>query len=272
MPRPHRCSRLPRLLLIVPLLVGLVTPGRVRAQVLVVDVSANIELALQLGKLTAQLEQVYALYQTWQRFRRKLEGVTGRYNLEALRWRIQGIRDDQFGWYTRMADAMAVGDAGAAWRQAVRVISRYPEAVDRLPPEARRLLAELYTNTQLLDAYGASAMGGLGQARMAMRATQAPLERLQADLLDTSDAQTGNVAMLQKITAAQVLAVRGEQVTNQLLTHVIERELARQKALRDAAAQVLEYEIAKKTALTVGTPPYNGGRVRWRLAYGHRAP
>ncbi|MPY90854.1 MAG: hypothetical protein GEU99_23440 [Luteitalea sp.] len=225
-------------------------PSRASAQGYpVFDPASFIEL-VQIVKEAQRIYQAYyELREMWDRFRRALPaGAKGRYVLPNMRWRTEGVEHDPFGLYSPIIeDAVNIGDAdGEAWQAITTRLPQYPDDVlASFSPEQRRHASQAYTNALMMDGFGSLVLGGLGEGRMAGRAMEKALEPLQEDYLSDGTAQNGNIALLQKAVGARLVTLRGEQITNQFLSYLVEAQLIRQKATRDGIADNLAADIAR---------------------------
>ncbi|MGH9160382.1 MAG: hypothetical protein ACRD2X_10420, partial [Vicinamibacteraceae bacterium] len=208
---------------------------------------------IELVSIVREAQRIYQAYfelrEMWDRFRQALPaGAKDRYVLPNMRWRTEGLEHDPFGLYSPIIeDAVNVGDAnGEAWQAITTRLPRYPDAVlASFSPDQRRRAAQTYTNALMMDGFGSLVLGGLGEGRMAGRAMEKALEPLQEDYLSDRIAQNGNIALLQKAVGAHLVTLRGEQITNQFLSYLVEAQLIRQKAIRDSIAHNLATEIAR---------------------------
>ena len=72
-------------------------------------------------------------------------------------------------------------------------------------------------------------------------------QELEAATLSTADEMNTHIAVLNKINAAGMMAVRASQDTNQLLVAVLEHQIAESKRRRDEEAAEIANHIADRT-------------------------
>lgn len=87
----------------------------------------------------------------------------------------------------------------------------------------------------------------LGTQRARPRANERTIQNLESATLSTSDAMKTQVAVLNKINAAGMMAIRASQDTNQLLVSVLERRIAQSKRSRDPEAAEIRDHIALRS-------------------------
>jgi len=83
----------------------------------------------------------------------------------------------------------------------------------------------------------------LGLQRAKAKANERAILELEAATLSTADEMNTHIAVLNKINAAGMMAVRASQDTNQLLVAVLEHQIAESKRRRDAEAAAIADEI-----------------------------
>ncbi len=87
----------------------------------------------------------------------------------------------------------------------------------------------------------------LGLQRAKARANERAIQDLEGATLSTADAMNTQIAVLNKINAAGMMAIRASQDTNQLLVAVLEHQVAESKRQRDAEAAEISDHIAYRS-------------------------
>ncbi len=141
--------------------------------------------------------------------------------------------------------AVNTGTGGVAgYRQATQLLGGYGGAAEQMAPDAWGRARARYGQVELSDATTAQGLETIGQLRFhapdALRATKA----LEDDALSGSDDLHTLIAVLNKINAGTVLAVRTAQNTNQLLLSVLESQLVDATRRREADVSSINTHIA----------------------------
>ena len=101
-----------------------------------------------------------------------------------------------------------------------------------------------YATVELTDAANLHGIEVLGLQRAKAKANERAIMELEAATLSTADEMNTHIAVLNKINAAGMMAVRASQDTNQLLVAVLEHQIAESKRRRDAEAAEMADHIA----------------------------
>lgn len=206
----------------------------------------------------AQLEQQYAqLVQTYQTLRGQYDLMTrmatrvpgdmrSRYHVEPTAWG-HSYATNLYGTSGPWTDVLNgyVAGAGAfdAYRRATEPLRIYGTALTKLPVEQAVRATRQYASAELLDAATIRGMRILGRVRGNAHGMEEALTALDADSLSGQDDFNTQIAVLNKINAVDLVAVRTAQDTNKLLIGVLEGQLAEAKRHRDAAAQEINAQI-----------------------------
>ena len=86
-------------------------------------------------------------------------------------------------------------------------------------------------------------MQTLGQMRANAPDVEATIQNLEADSLSSNPNMNSEIAVLNKISAADVIALRNTQDTNKLLATLTEERIIEAKRQRDAEAQAFNNHI-----------------------------
>jgi hypothetical protein len=96
---------------------------------------------------------------------------------------------------------------------------------------------------ELSDGANVAAMETVGRLRANAPAVEAAIENLEADSLSSDPNMNTEIAVLNKINAAGVIALRNAQDANKLLATLAEEEIIEAKRKRDAEAQAFNNHI-----------------------------
>ena len=144
-----------------------------------------------------------------------------------------------------------------------------------VPREEVARIQGIYGTVELSDAAAIQAIHGIGMVRQNARQLQQALLNIETDTLTNRDDMNTMVGLLNKLGAVQVLAARGDQVTNQLLVSLLEERLVAGKRQRDIEAQTLNsyviFEREARDTLSQHEPRHGAGDRIVPLAVTRRA-
>jgi hypothetical protein len=228
------------------------------AQLVVTD-PGNLVQTVLIAQRTQQIfEQLQAEYQQIVRMAQGLGNLEG-YRIPPIA--MTGLDSARFQYGRPWIQAMNSGDARGTAYFATAVPLQPPDAnVNRLSAAARRQFENQYATVEISDSV--ALMGGhqVALIRDYHNRLQQATERLQADVLNASPEYHQMTAVLDKISAGELLARRQDMAANQLLSHALEQLLARNKRERDTEASTLNMQLttwrdgrAANEALVAGT-------------------
>jgi hypothetical protein len=136
------------------------------------------------------------------------------------------------------------GDAtGAAYLSTALPLLRPTTLPPTLTAAARRAMERQYATIEITDSV--AMMGGhqVALARGYHGRLQNAVESLESDVLNGLTRYHEMTAVLDKISAGELLARRQDMLSNQLLSHALEQLLARSKRLRDTEASTINMQL-----------------------------
>lgn len=219
--------------------VAFATP--LRAQWVVIDPTNLAQAILIADRTLREYETLVEQYQTIVKMARGLG------NLDAYRIPpVATTSHDTGRWeYGRpWLQALNSGDAaGAAYLQVARRLERPGAALAALPPAARQAVERAYATIEITDSV--AQMGGhqVALIRGFSGRLQGAINELERDVVSQAAGYHDTTAVLDKIAAGQLVARRGDMAANQLLSHVLEQLLARNKRQRDSEAAAMNMRI-----------------------------
>jgi len=235
-----------RTMLVIGLLAGMA--GVASAQLVVYDPVNHLQALARYAELILTYEQLVREYQHFvvQARRVPVDMVT-RYRAPEVRWRHASAPDvygTSAGWIAGLND----GDTtGVGYRAATERLLEYGPALATLTPAIAERAKRAYATVELADGASIAAIHGIGAIRSNARDVQRVIGALEVDAFSSDAAMQTQVAVLNKINATTVLALRNQQSTNQLLVHLLEEHLVSAKRARDAEAWDINAEIARRT-------------------------
>jgi hypothetical protein len=206
-------------------------------------------------KLLIQMERQYAqLVQTYQMIRNQYEhlkwmskrvpvDMTSRYRTQLTPWNTSSA-SNAYGatgkWIDGINQGIRVLDG---YLEATQPLNRYGSALNNVPADQLPRVKTNYATVELADGANVAAIETIGRLRANSRAVEGAIERLETDSLSSDPEMNTEIAVLNKMSAAQLIAVRSAQDSNKLLVALEEERLIDPKRKRDAEAQMINNHI-----------------------------
>jgi conjugal transfer/entry exclusion protein len=213
----------------------------VSAQLLVIDPDNLAQVVLIAQRAQQLYEQLQAEYQI-------VTGMAqGLSHLDAYRTPavgITGLDATNFPYGRAWIEGMNGGDARGTAYFATAVPLQRPETnLDRLGTRARRLFENQYATVEISDSV--AMMGGhqVALLRAYHGQLQDAVQRLEDDVVHPSSDYHQLTALLDKISAGELVGRRQDMAANQLLSHALEQLLARNKRQRDTEAMTINMQL-----------------------------
>lgn len=209
----------------------------------------------QAVKSFIQLQQQYAqLVQIYQQARQQYEqmlwmaktvpaNMRARYRAVVTPWTSSTASNTYGttgGWLTGINTGVGV-DAG--YSQAVQRLDSYGSALANIPSDQLDRVKTSYATVELTDGANMAGIETIGQLRANAPALERTLQALEDDSLSSDPSLNTEIAVLNKINAANVVALRTTQDTNQLLVSLAESQVVAAKRTRDAEAQAIDQHV-----------------------------
>jgi hypothetical protein len=239
---------------------------------------SNYALALQ---RLIQLEQQYAqLVQTYQMISNQYNQIlwmakmvpvnmAARYRTMATPRGLSSATDTYGttgGWITGINSGLAVP---SGYSQATQSLASYEAALGNIPADQLPRMKTNYATVELTDAANLNAIQTIGQLRANAPAVETTIQNLEDDSLSADPAMNTEMAVLNKINAANVVNVRNSQDTNKLLVALAEEQIVDAKRKRDAEAQAINNHIRFMTegnaVMTAQAANASSAMLAWRM-------
>ena len=217
----------------------------------VYDPAAVANLIRQFHQMEQEYVQLVATYQTVRNqysqmiFMAKMvpTELRGRYRTLATPWR-NSAATDTYGttasWTTAINSGLGVQDG---YRLATRRLNAYGTAFSKIPTEQLDRVKTNYTTVELADGANQSTIDLLGRLRANAPQVALAIKNLETDTLSSDPNLNSEIAVLNKINAANLVGLRNGQDTNQLLVALAEQEVVDGKRKRDAEASAIDEHI-----------------------------
>jgi hypothetical protein len=203
-----------------------------------------------------QLQQQYAqLVQTYQMVRSQYDqmiwmarevpvNMAARYRALATPWSPSSATNT-YGttgaWITGINTGLGVSGGYAG---ATQPLAAYGSAFGNIPADQQGRVKTSYGTVELEDGANFSAMQTIGQMRGNAPAVEQTIQNLEADSLSSDPSMNTEIAVLNKINAANIISVRNTQDSNKLLVSLAEERIIAAKRERDAeAASIAEHAL-----------------------------
>lgn len=206
-----------------------------------------IEQLVQLQQEYAQLVRTYEMVRNqydqmlWMA-RRVPVTMIDRYRTPATSWRTSTATNIS-GVTTGWMGAINVGSGVlSAYQQATQPLID-ADVFGSIPAAHRDRFRTNYASVELADGANVHEIETIGRLRANATAVATTIRDLEADSLSSDPAMNTEIAVLNKINAANIIALRNAQDTNQLLVAVAEQQVIAAKRTRDAEAQAINNHI-----------------------------
>lgn len=206
-------------------------------------IKRHLELQRQLAQLVLEYEQLVLEYEHFIYMAQKLPGLAGQ-RFPSTLWslsRAANTYGTTGAWSTAINTGIGVGQG---YRLASEPLNTYGASLAAVPGNQLDRVKTRYATVELADAANLHGMELLGNQRAKAAAAEAALARLEGATLSTEDDLNTHIAVLNKINAANMMALRAGQESNQLLVSLLEQQITESKRLRDAEAADINDQIA----------------------------
>lgn len=244
---------------------------------IVFDPTNWAESIQQLAQMEQQYEQLVRTYETvrnqYEHMRRMAQPVpvnmNARYRVLATPWRTSTATDlygTTGGWVSGINTGQGV--ASGYWRAVQRLVD-YGGALGRVPADQLDRVKTSYSTVELTDGSNQHTIETLGRIRTSAPAVERAIQGLEDDSLSTDPNMNTEIAVLNKINAAGVIALRSAQDTNKLLVALSEAQVIEAKRKRDAEAQAINTHIRfmteAKAAMDAQAAGASAAMLAWRM-------
>ena len=129
------------------------------------------------------------------------------------------------------------------YAEATESLETYGAALANIPAEQVERVKSSYGTVELADGAAMNAMKTIGRLRENAPAVDVAIRGLEDDSLSAALEMNTEVAVLNKINAAGLIAVRTGQDANKLLVALAEEQAIQAKRTRDAEARAINQHI-----------------------------
>jgi hypothetical protein len=225
----------------ISLLLLMVVSTPARAQVVVIDPGNLVQTILIAERTWEHYQQLRREYETIVRMATSL-GHMDKFRVPA----IAITRHDPSRWEYGgpWIEGLNSGDpSGAAYAATTLPLERPNGETARLTSAARRAFERRYATVEITDTVAMRGGHQVALVRNYHDRLQEAIRGLESDILNQGSGFHEMTAILDKISAGELLARRQDMATNQLLSHALEQMLARSKRERDTEAATINMQL-----------------------------
>jgi hypothetical protein len=229
-----------------------------------------IQLEQQYEQLVATYSQVRGQYEHLKRMAQLVPvNMWNRYRSQASRLGNVSA-DDVYGNAGGVVSALnGEGAVRAAYGRATTSLDDYGSAFTNIPEDQREAVKGVVGNVELSDGVNIRGMETIGQLRANAAGMQAAIGALEQDSLSSDPEMNTEIAVLNKMNAASMVAIRNAQDTNNLLVSVAEQQILQAKRMRDAEARAINTDVRfrkeGKAVLDAQAAHSSEAMLAWRL-------
>jgi hypothetical protein len=129
------------------------------------------------------------------------------------------------------------------YQQAIQHLNAYGAALSNIPADQLDRVKTSYATVELADGANESGIDLVGRLRANAPQVEAAIQSLETDSLSTDPDLNTEISVLNKVNAANLIALRNSQDTNKLLVALTEEQLVDAKRKRDADAAAINAHI-----------------------------
>ncbi|PWT96945.1 MAG: hypothetical protein C5B51_32305 [Terriglobia bacterium] len=152
---------------------------------------------------------------------------------------------------------------------ATEPLGTYGAGLANIPADQLDRLERDYGTVELTDGANIAAMETLGQMRANTVAVETAIQNLENDSLSSDPNMNTEIAVLNKINAANIVGLRNTQDTNKLLVAVAEGQILAAKRERDAQARAfnehIQFVSQEQAVLAAQAANASAAMLAWRM-------
>lgn len=168
--------------------------------------------------------------------------IESRYHGYSVEWSQHDLTGLQYA--APLLNALNAGDlAGTAYRSLTMPLDQPTDVLPHMPVAMQQRLGAQYSTIELADSMNRLAVDQTGQARGDGPLTLQAIRNVEHDIDNPADGFHSQTALLEKINAAEALALRVGEQANQFELSTLEQQLVESKRKRDTEAAVMNAGI-----------------------------
>ena len=208
------------------------------------------QLSRQLAQLRSTYQNAVSQYTLAVQMARSIQNMPARYRARFSNWQNLTTVPDTYqntsGW-VEGANSGNISVVQNGYARATNQLERYnADELDSLPPDERRRVLANYATVELADGVNTSSLATIGTLRADSPEIQRQIENLQNDSFSNNSQLNSQVAVLNKINAANVLTLRTLQDANNLRLSQLEQQVLASQERRDAMTTAINADIYQR--------------------------
>jgi type IV secretion system protein TrbJ len=244
---------------------------------IVFDPTNYAEAVQHLIQLQQQYMQLVQLYQqTRQQYDQMIwmarsvpVDMNARYRAVATPWinsQALNTYGNTAGWVSGINTGSGVA---AGYGQATQTLNDYGAAFGTIPGDQAQRVKTSYATVELTDGANLEGIETVGRLRANAPSVESTLEALEADSLSSDPAMNTEIAVLNKINAANLIGLRSAQDANKLLASLAEEQIVSAKRTRDAESAAINEHVRfmteGKAVLDAQASGASSAMLAWRM-------
>lgn len=219
-----------------------------RAQWAVVDIDAIAGITKQVSQGAQQIQQLQAQYNQMKAMAQQAQGL---FRYRGPQNVFQAISyADQYATLADWAAGGASGNANMIQQGYAKntVLANVDQSLSSINAGVARTRSAMYATQSVMDGNNLAAMQAVGQIRAAATQYKNAIDQLENDSEDPDPDVQSALAVAQRTATANVLQLRAQQDTNNLLTQIALQQVAQSKMTRDALADSTNRTLEQQTS------------------------
>ena len=209
----------------------------------------------QLQQHLAQLQKTYTqtvtAYNLALQMSRNLHNMPARYRAQFSNWRnvtSANTFGNTSGWLESVNANLNVANG---YLRATTQLGLYNQTtLAAMPDYEQARVKSQYASVELADGANMNALSTIGAIRGNAVALEARMNNLEQDSLSDDGSLNSEIAVLKKINATNVLALRSIQDSNKLLASLLEQQTIAAKQQRESTTNAINAEISRQASLS----------------------
>jgi len=210
------------------------------------------QLQQQLIQLRNSYAQLVAQYNFALWMAKNIQNMPARYRALFSQWRNTAAQDvyGNTGTWVSGINSGVFPIISTGYQQATTQLLQYdPATMTGMTPQELDRVKSQYASVELADGANTTAMAAIGSIRANAQNTETRISNLEQDSLSDDPNLNTEISALNKINAASVLTLRTVQDSNKLLASILEQQTIITKQQREAAANSINADIARRAHL-----------------------
>jgi len=217
------------------------------------------QLQQHLAQLQKTYTQVVTAYNLALQMSRNLHNMPARYRALFSNWRnatATNTYGNTSGWLGGVNTDL---DTSNGYLRATTRLGLYNQtALSGMPDYEQARVKSQYASVELADGANMNALSTIGAIRGNAAALEARMNNLEQDSLSDDENLNSEVAVLNKINATNVLALRSIQDSNKLLASLLEQQTVAAKQQREMTTNAINADISRQASLSTNLTQVTG--------------